>query len=199
MLSLIPKDARVFDFLEGGGRSVTAAYDRLRLAAGQNPELTAQEVARAREAAIGPEAPAALLIAHLNRTFVTPLDRNGLHALITAMEQLERTLGRAAVVRAAAGIAGEGQTVESLTMILGRAVGAISRTLPMLRDTEALERALDPCREVGALVNEAEDLALPALVDAGPSKRELLVQQMNAMDAALGVAMAIRALVVMHA
>lgn len=199
MLSLIPKDARVFDFLEGGGRAITAAYDRLRLAVGQNPELTAKEVAAARELACGNNAPAALLIAHLNRTFVTPLDRNGLHALISAMETLERTLGRAAVVRAAAGIAGEGQTVESLVQILGRAVGAVARTLPMLRETEGLERALEPCVEVARLVNEAEDLALPALVDAGPSKRELLVQQINAMDAALGVAQAVRALVVMHA
>lgn len=84
-------------------------------------------------------------------------------------------------------------------MILGRAVGAVARTMPMLRETENLERALEPCVEVARLVNEAEDLALPALVDAGPSKRELLVQQINAMDAALGVAQAIRSLVVMHA
>ncbi len=101
----------------------------------------------------------------LNRTFITPLERDDIHAITAGIDDVldltEEVADRIYLYKL------EKPTKHLIQMaeILGQAVGEVSKAITSLRDLKRPRRILDYTIEINRLENEADVLLKMAMVD----------------------------------
>jgi predicted phosphate transport protein (TIGR00153 family) len=91
MFNLLPRDTVFFDLFEGMSRHVVRAAEDLRQLAQNFPEIT-QHIQRIREEEHAADELAHQALDRLDRTFITPFDREDIHDLVGELDDIIDTV-----------------------------------------------------------------------------------------------------------
>lgn len=93
----------------------------------------------------------------LNKTFITPIDREDIHALFVKLDDVLDYVYGIANRMVLYKIGKPGEEFQRLAKILVKTVEEVAETVLRLRDIKHSERILAQCLEIGRLENEADD------------------------------------------
>ncbi len=101
----------------------------------------------------------------LNRTFITPIDRDDIHAIAAGIDDVldltEEVADRIFLYK----LEKPTQNLIQMALILHQAVGEVSRAITSLRDLKRPRRILDYAIEINRLENEADVLLKHSMVE----------------------------------
>ncbi|MGQ0794306.1 MAG: DUF47 domain-containing protein [Deltaproteobacteria bacterium] len=155
MVSLFPREERFFDYFDTASEKIVAGIKLFKIM--MHDLSDAEEKARQIKA-IEHEAD---LITHetvekLHKTFVTPLDRESIYALITKMDDIldfiDSTCERVVLYKI------KTSTPEALSLVntLEKAVEQVAKGIHALRDLKNPSSILNICVEINRLENEGD-------------------------------------------
>lgn len=156
-LSLIPRDEKFFDYFERAGENLVAAAGTLErlLADYGNLGTHLEELKRLEHT--GDEITREVMRA-LNRTFITPLDREDITQLVHRLDDvLDKAWAGAARLQLYA-IPEPDDTARQLAAVLVKMADALQRALPLLRKRGEMQRIIPITEEVGRLESEADNV-----------------------------------------
>jgi predicted phosphate transport protein (TIGR00153 family) len=116
----------------------------------------------------------------LHRTFITPIDREQIHGLINAMDDICDLLQDSSEVMSLYDLQKIGEDVLRLTEVSVRCCERVQHVislLPTLRDAKVAEAALKTCDEIDQLESDADRVmrgAMSRLFREEPDTRELI-------------------------
>lgn len=144
----------------------------------------------------------------LNKTFITPLDREDIHALVSEMDDILDLIYGTANRMVLYKVPAPGPDLKKVVQILVRAVEEVSKAVPRLRNLKKPEMILAQCIEINRLENEADEalrLAISNLFERekDPIKvikeKEILETLENATDRCEDVANVLESIVLKNA
>jgi len=92
MFNLLPKDTVFFDLFEGLARHAVSSAEHLRRMAKHYPEQQDDHVQRIRDEEHAADGLAHKALERLDRTFITPFDREDIHELVGGMDDIVDTV-----------------------------------------------------------------------------------------------------------
>ena len=179
---LLPKEGNFFELFNEHGMHI-AAGARSFMAMVQNyndrtlREKYAAEVDGAERAADKITAEVSRL---LHRTFITPIDREQIHGLINAMDDILDLLQDTSEVMSLYDVQRIGEDVVRLTEISVRCCERVQHALtllPRLSNAEVADAAIKTCEEIDRLESDADRVmrsAMSRLFREEPDTRELI-------------------------
>lgn len=176
-MRLIPRNTAFFDdFDRHTALLVTAAETLTSMIRGEGgaPSDLARKIKQLEEEADGI---VHRVVVELRKTFITPLDRDDTHRLISCMDdildQIESVAYRLALYR----LPVPNRHLTALVQLVERSARVTRDAVANLRDASTRERALELCVEINKLENEADAalrLALAELFNDGPDPVALI-------------------------
>lgn len=167
---LFPREERFFDLFERNAHNLVEGAKSLLLAL-ENPDALDTQRAHLTEVEHWADEVTHQVMAALNRTFVTPLDREDIaglaHALDDVVDYMEAALTRMVLFR----IREASPLARDLARIILQQTEAINRAIPLLRQKSEMEGIHDYLVEINRLENEADrhlERALSTLYDDVP-------------------------------
>lgn len=155
-MGLFPKSTQFFDLFEKGANNIIHAARLLEDFVSDHNRLD-EKLKKIEDAEhIGDQ------ITHdtmetLNKTFITPLDREDIHALVSEMDDIldlvYATANRIVLYKVPA----PGPDMKKVVQILVRAVEEVAKAVLRLRNMKKPEMILAQCIEVNRLENEADE------------------------------------------
>lgn len=103
------------------------------------------------------------IIDKLNRTFVTPMDREDIHSLAQAMDDVVDWIYVSATKALLYKITQPTEEMKNLAEIIHRMVHEIHKAIGMLKSIKSPKRLLNHCIEINTLENEADAALLSVL------------------------------------
>ena len=156
MFGLIPRDTKFFDYFERAGdnlveasRVLQALVDDYEGRAGHLEQLkrlehTGDEITRE-------------VMRALNRTFITPLDREDITALVHSLDDVVDKAWAAAARMQLYAVPAPTETVRELVAVLGQMTLALQRALPLLRRRGEMQRIIPITEELDKLETRADE------------------------------------------
>jgi uncharacterized protein len=138
--ALTVEGAKQFVTLVGGGQNVRALAARIKEIEHETDVITHTCVER------------------LHTTFITPIDRDDIHRLITRMDDVMDFIESASERIALYELRDMTEEVRDLAKVLVRATEAVARAVTGLRDMKKSEGVLEHCIEVNRLENEGDEI-----------------------------------------
>ncbi len=148
------------------------------------------------------------LMDKLNRTFVTPIDREDIHALASNIDDVLDLIHETADIMHLYKVSQATPALIKQTGILKRAVEEVERAVISLKDHKKTRRTLDYCIEINRLENEGDDWLRATLAELFSNARdpleviklkEIYEHIEQALDKCEDVAVTIEGIVVKHA
>ena len=176
MFRLLPKDTSFFDFFEQHAElTVRGAHELLALGKG---ELTASEAAK-RIKAIEHEADDVThrCVAALHKTFITPLDRDDIHQLITRMDDILDLLEDAAQTMSLYDIKAITPEAKRLAELCLGCTEKVKAAVGLLHNMDNSRDILTICAEIDRLESDADHVmraAMSKLFRDEPDVRNLI-------------------------
>jgi uncharacterized protein len=169
-IGLFPREERFFDLFERNAHNLVEGAKALLLAL-ENPDSLDMQRAHLTEVEHWADEVTHQVMAGLNRTFVTPLDREDIaglaHALDDVVDFMEAALTRMLLFH----IRTPTPLARDLARIILRQTEAIDRAMPLLRQKSEMGNIHDYLVEINRLENEGDRLlesALSTLYDDVP-------------------------------
>ena len=202
----LPREEDFFGFFERhAALTVEGAKEMRRLIGGGQdvPVLTA----RIREIEHETDVITHGCVERLHKTFITPLDRDAIHQLITRMDDVMDYIESAAVAVNLYELTEMTAAAQAMADVLVRATEAVAVAVSGLKNLKRSDDVLKACIEVNRLENEGDDILRGALADLFRGKDPLLVLKWkevyealeNATDSCEDVANVIEGVVLEHA
>ena len=202
----LPREEDFFGFFERhAALTVEGAKEMRRLIGGGQdvPALTA----RIREIEHETDVITHGCVERLHKTFITPLDRDAIHQLITRMDDVMDYIESAAVAVNLYELTEMTAAAQAMADVLVRATEAVAVAVSGLKNLKRSDDVLKACIEVNRLENEGDDILRGALADLFRGKDPLLVLKWkevyealeNATDSCEDVANVIEGVVLEHA
>jgi predicted phosphate transport protein (TIGR00153 family) len=138
--ALTVEGAKQFVTLVSGGQNVRALAARIKEIEHETDVITHTCVER------------------LHTTFITPIDRDDIHRLITRMDDVMDFIESASERIALYELRDMTEEVRDLAKVLVRATEAVARAVTGLRDMKKSEGVLEHCIEVNRLENEGDEI-----------------------------------------
>ena len=144
----------------------------------------------------------------LNKTFITPIDREDIHALISELDDILDLIYGAANRMVLYKVSTPGEDMKKVVQILVRTVEEVAKAVLRLRNMKKPEMILAQCIEVNRLENEADEamrIAISNLFDRekDPIKvikeKEILETMESAVDRCEDVANVLEGIVLKNA
>lgn len=207
MLSrLLPREESFFEYFE---RHVATSVEAARLlhemcAEGTPVDDTARRIKRLEKAA---DEITHRCVEALHRTFITPIDRNDVHRLITGLDDLTDYIDGAARRLALYEMAPADRPLGSLTAVLVRATLAVQQAVKGLRNMKNASQVLAICSSINAMENEGDGAYSQAMAALFRDEkdaiavikwREVFESLENAIDACEDVADIVEGVVIEH-
>lgn len=171
--SLIPKDEKFFDLLEEAVDNALKAAISFRSLV-QNWSATSPEIQRITDLEHEGDRMTHEVIDKLNRTFITPLDREDILALASEIDDvvdiLQATTDRMQLYR----IDKTNPHLIKMADVVVRSTEVIGKAVKSLRDLSHSRRTLDFCIEANRLENEGDALLKEALTELFSDHKEVL-------------------------
>lgn len=161
MVRLLPKDTKFFDMFEEMAKNLTEGAILLQaiLRDFQNVEARVQQLHDLEHK--GDEMTHTVLV-KLNQTFITPLDREDIHHLASAMDDVIDYMHAAGERLVMYKIHSAPAAVVELAGVIIRQCEQLEKAVSHL---EQHERVLEVCVEINRLENEADNIGRRALAD----------------------------------
>lgn len=176
LFKFIPREEKFFDLFEQAASKIAEGARLLKemIEFYENPSAKASKI---KEVEHELDIITHTTIERLNKTFVTPLDREDIHSLISHMDDVLDSIE--AVARRLVLYKVEKTTPELLAMVktLIKAIEVMSKAIIGLRDMKHPQIILNYCIELNSLENEGDDLyriALAHLFDHEKDPIELI-------------------------
>jgi uncharacterized protein Yka (UPF0111/DUF47 family) len=155
--SLIPREVKFFDLFEQATTIITRASDKfLALVTGWDDLARRSAELRQEERACDRVVEA--IIQALDRSFITPFDREDIHSLATALDDVMDNMEETAYRLEAFRVERPTPAAASLARIIRDCCGHLEAAVRLLRDLGNAEQIQTHLREIGRLENEADDL-----------------------------------------
>ncbi len=169
--SLIPRDERFFEeFIALSEQIRTGARTLKQMLAGDAPDMAKAEEIKEVEHACDRTTRA--IIDRLNRTFVTPLDREDIHALASELDDIMDAIDAAAAVIRLYKITVVRQGARRLTEII---VDSVDRLTAALVALEKRKGVLELAAQIKQLEHEADRCHQDAIVELFDQERDPIV------------------------
>ena len=161
MFNLLPRDTVFFDLFEGMARHVVRAAEDLRQLAQNFPEIT-QHIQRIREEEHAADELAHQALDRLDRTFITPFDREDIHRLSSSLDDVLDFVNAAAVRMTLYRIINPPPAAADLATLIVTQAEELSKAVAVLEENQ---KVLDHCVEVNRLENEADRVSRKAIAE----------------------------------
>jgi predicted phosphate transport protein (TIGR00153 family) len=162
-MRLIPRNNAFFDdFDKHTALIVSAAQSLSRMITGQggSPTEQAEQIKRIEEEGDGI---VHRVVVELRKTFITPLDRDDTHRLVSdlddILDQIESVAYRLALYR----LQGPNKHLTALVQLVERSAIVTRDAVANLRESSTRDKALELCVEINKLENEADGVLRAAL------------------------------------
>src|SRR3990172_8818374 len=157
MFRLIPKKEKFFEMLQKASQnlSVTAAEFKKLL---ENYSELDQSVKKLKDLEHEGDIITHEIMDKLNRTFVTPIDREDIHALTSGIDDVLDLIDETAGLMKLYYIQKPTPALFKQTEILIKAIEELGKAIKSLEDLKNSRRLLDYCIEVNRLENEGDEL-----------------------------------------
>ena len=147
MFNLLPRDTVFFDLFEGMARHVVAAAENQNQLARKFPDITA-EVQRIREHEHAADELAHQALHRLDRTFITPFDREDIHTLVGRLDDIIDSIDALAKRFPLFHVTTMEPTFREQTAVLVQASVAVSEAVHRLRKSRKLSELSDKLIEI---------------------------------------------------
>ena len=161
-MRLIPREETFFDLLEASAKNVLDTVRLLRdmVEDYREPEARFQKI---RESEHAGDRITHQLMDKLNRTFITPIDREDIHAMAFDLDDIVDSIELVADRLVLYKIEKPTAMTLSLVRILVRCCEEINTAVPLMREPKRMKEILDNCIEINRLENEGDQLGRAAL------------------------------------
>src|SRR5215469_6143155 len=155
--SLIPREMKFFDMFDEASTVLNRAADKF-LAMITHFDRLVERSNEIKDEEHACDKIVERIIKSLDRTFITPLDREDIHTLATRLDDIldnmEETAHRLVVFR----IEKPTPAAESMARIIHESCKHVTQALTLCRNLKEVEKIQDHIREVGRLENEADKI-----------------------------------------
>src|SRR5688572_7881661 len=151
---LLPRETSFFDLFERHARLTIEGAKEFQALAGGAPVIAA--VRRIKEIEHETDVITHQCVEALHKTFITPIDRNDIHRLISRMDDIMDFLEAASERIGLYEIVKMTPEVKELSAIIVRATEAMEGALRGLRDMGDPQQVFTKCIEINRLENEAD-------------------------------------------
>lgn len=169
MFSVIPKEMGFYDLFERAARNAQEGAIRLAELLGEGVDRR-EFAKRIKDLEHVGDQITHDLVTLLNRTFITPLDREDIHGLATRLDDIIDLTDLASNRLILYGIEEPTEDSRKLAQVLGQSTSALLDAVVLLRDLKNAGKIMQKCIEVNTHENEADRItrhALAALFDNG--------------------------------
>ncbi len=156
MFNLLPKDTVFYDLFENLSRHIVVAAEQLRRAAKDFPAVD-PAIARIREAEHDADELAHTALDRLDRTFITPFDREDIHTLVGRMDDIVDTIDALAKRFKLYHIKQMDSAFVKQTEVLVQSASALSEAVHRLRKSRKLSELSDRLIEIHRLENVGDE------------------------------------------
>lgn len=175
-MALFPKDTNFYDLFE---RGATKVHEGVQLLEELVKDFTHVPLKAKRIKDVEHEADLITheTVAKLNKTFLTPLDREDIHDLISSLDNILDHVEAAADKLSLYRITEVKPELALLTDILSRAMQEVRKTIEQLRRLKGTESILQHCIEINRLENEGDFIyrsAIAKLFEKGDDPLDVL-------------------------
>jgi uncharacterized protein len=153
----IPKDQKFFDHFEELADTIEKG-GRLFLEILNNFEHSEAKLSTLKEIEHAADRITHIIFAKLHKTFITPLDREDIHALANKMDSILDIIEGAAVRMYLYGVKKPGKELVELALILNSAIAVVKRVIHGLRHRQNSSMIIDACVEIHTIENEGDYL-----------------------------------------
>lgn len=171
--SLIPRDEHFFDLLEEHAKrvhqSVQVFQEMLHDWSPQHPSIQ-----KIRDLEHEGDMTAHEILSRLNRTFVTPIDREDIHLLTKQIDDVLDILLKVAVRLQLFTIEKITPELASLTKLLEEASGVVVKAISSIRHLDRPQRILDYCIEINQIEDSADQFSDEAILRLFSDNKETL-------------------------
>jgi len=204
---ITPRDTKFYDLFEEGTANLVIAAEKL-VDLFENYENVEAKAKQLKDLEKQSDVVTHQIIAKLNRTFVTPIDREDIALLADTLDDVMDFVEAAGRTAFLYRVAQSTERARQLASIVLKVAYQLNDVLPRLRHRDQFERILEQCVEINSLENEADDVhhaALAELFDdcTDPCEiikwREIYQHMENATDRGEDVANVLEGIVLKHA
>ena len=158
----IPREAKFFDFFESSARNmVKAAYQLKELV--DNWESVGEKVADITELEHEGDSITHHIMEQLNRTFITPFDREDMARLAHSLDDVTDFIHAAADHMFIYKVDRPGQSARELADTIVEATTEVEKAMPLLRHRTNFKQILERCVEINRLENVADQIYRSAM------------------------------------
>jgi len=155
MINLLPRDTAFFDLFEDLAEHVVQAAGELRSLAHEFPN-TSQQIQRIRDLEHAADSITHTALERLDRTFITPFDREDIHRLVEELDDIVDSIDFLAKRFAFYNLGDIEEDFKKQTDVLYRAVSALSSGVHRLRRTRKLIEFAPDLKTIGQLEKEGD-------------------------------------------
>ena len=156
-MMFIPKEQKFFDHFEELADTIEKG-SRLFLDILNNFEHSEAKLSTLKEIEHEADRVTHIIFAKLHKTFITPLDREDIHALANKMDSILDIIEGAAVRMYIYAMKKTGKEMIELALILDNAIGVVKRVIYGLRDMKNSKMIIDACVEIHTIENQGDYL-----------------------------------------
>jgi len=205
--SLIPKERKFFDLFEESARNMVRAAQALKEVV-DNWEDVGGRVAEITELEHEGDRITHKIMEQLNRTFVTPFDREDINLLAHTLDDVTDFIKAASDTMLIYKVERPGQKAKELAEIILQAANEVESAIPLLRHRGELQKILNRCVEINRLENAADTVYRSALAELFDDTsdiariikwREIFEQMESATDRCEDVANVLEGVALKHA
>ncbi len=151
----IPREEKFFDLFEGSAQNMVKAAQQLKqlVDTWENVGETVSEITKLEHEG---DMITHQIMEQLNRTFVTPFDREDIALLAHSLDDVTDFIHAAADAMFLYKVARPGQSARELSDIIVQAATEVERAMPQLRHRAQLRQIKERCVEINRLENMAD-------------------------------------------
>lgn len=157
MIRLIPKEEKFFEMLQKASQNLSLTAEEFKNLLDNYADLN-QRVKRLKDLEHEGDIITHEIMDKLNRTFVTPIDREDIHALTSGIDDVLDLIDETASLLRLYHIKKPTTALFKQTQILVKAVEELEKATKSLKDLKNPRRLLDYCIEVNRLENDGDEL-----------------------------------------
>jgi predicted phosphate transport protein (TIGR00153 family) len=169
--SFIPREEKFFDLFEQQAKSLQSGAKALTELV-SDWSISHQGIARLKELEHECDITTHEIMDKLNRTFVTPLDREDIHHLATELDDVMDFIQAISSILVLFHIEKTSEDLIEMVKVLEEAVSNVSKAVTSIRDMNRPRRILDYCIEINRLENRADRMFEQAIAKLFDNTRD---------------------------
>ncbi|MFH0754065.1 MAG: DUF47 family protein [Candidatus Omnitrophota bacterium] len=176
MLKFFPVEVNFFDLFEKQSACLLEAADALKLAVSKG-KVDADALGKINQIEVKADKASYAVIAQLNKCFITPFDREDVHALTKALDDVVDMINTISNRMKVYKINEVRKSLIEFSLVIEESVRALNEAVAKMRDLKNYQLVMNSCIEVSRLENISDsmrDTALAGLFETEKDPIELI-------------------------